>query len=370
LDNIISASLIEQIHKKDGKFIIATAGGGASAISSLLDVAGASNTVLSASVPYHQDELSQYLGGTPDQACSSATARALAMTAWQRARQIEDEVPVFGIGFTAALATNRMRRGDDRCFLAIQSRDETSLTEIIFDKTNRTRAEEEQLCCALIVGAMAESLGIEARYQSHFRESDTFIHSRQIAPESWQAVMLDKVHSTTADNPPAIVFPGAFNPIHDGHIAMAKYAQQRLGKDVCMELSIYNVDKPPLDYIEMQSRLTGMQEWPLSFTKAPTFVEKCRIFPGATFMVGTDTLIRISDKKYYNDSADKCITALKEINAMGNRFLVFGRQSSAGFTTLQDLDIPSILLEICDAVDETDFREDISSSQIRANLSS
>ena len=60
-------------------------GGGASLLAELLAVAGASRTVLDASIPYAKQALGDLLGKSPQQAASQATARALAMTAYQRA---------------------------------------------------------------------------------------------------------------------------------------------------------------------------------------------------------------------------------------------------------------------------------------------
>ena len=115
----------------------------------------------------------------------------------------------------------------------------------------------------------------------------------------------------------------------------------------------------------MESRQAGSQEWPLIFTNAPTFIEKCRLFPGALFIVGTDTLIRIADKKYYGGSEEKCDKALSEKEALGNRFLVFSRHSAGAFVTLADLEIPAILSQLCTSVDENEFREDVSSTELR-----
>lgn len=377
LDN----SLVEQIHQRTGKIIIVVTGGGASAITRLLAVPGASNTLISAFIPYHQAELSTYLGAEPEQACSSNTARALAMVAWQRARQVEKSAPVFGVGCTAALATNRDRRGDDRCYIAIQSLDSTFVAEVTFDKAGRDRPEEEQLCSELLLGVIARTLGIDNDYLDPFRKTDVVSTSKTTAKKSWQTLLegdkrdtLDRYNRNPPDqavlatNSPTLIFPGAFNPLHKGHTAMLRYAEKRSGEKASLEISIFNVDKPPLDYMEMEMRQAGSKEWPLIFTNAPTFIEKCRLFPGTTFIVGSDTLIRIADKKYYDGNNDKCIDALNEINSLGNRFLVFGRQSSGRFVTLSDLDIPALLAQLCTSVDESEFREDVSSTEIRAEM--
>jgi len=367
---------MEQVHQRAGKFNIVVTGGGASAISRLLEVPGASNSLLSAFIPYHEHELRNYLGGQPDQACSSKTARALAMVAWRRARQIEKEVPVFGVACTAALATNRDRRGDDRFYIAAQSLDSTLVTKVTFDKSGRTRAEEESLCSQMLLGVIAEMLDIKSNHLDAFRDTDVISTSKIVALKSWRALMQgderesahhDTVgHKSAKFSSPTLVFPGAFNPMHRGHVNMLHYAEKSTGEKATLEISIFNVDKPPLDYIEMESRRAGSLEWPLIFTNAPTFIEKCRLFPGALFIVGTDTLIRIADKKYYDGSEEKRSEALNEIKALGNRFLVFSRRSAGTFVTLADLEIPLILSQLCTSVSEKEFREDVSSTEMRA----
>jgi nicotinamide mononucleotide (NMN) deamidase PncC len=363
----LSKDVIQQIHDRDGKFIVAVTGGGASVVAELLAVAGASNTLLSAFIPYHEEELADYLGGSPDTACSSRTARALAMVSWQRAQKLTQQVPVYGVGCTAALATNRERRGEDRCFVAVQSAESTLEVSVTFDKSARSRQEEERLCCSLVLDLMADVLGISSDQTEGFRKSDTIRQNQVNADSSWQALLAGGTKFTATNNPPVLIFPGAFNPMHQGHAKMAEYAEQLTGHRVTLEISILNVDKPPLDFIEMQSRCDALQEWPLVFSAAPTFVEKCRLFPGSTLVVGVDTMERIVEPKYYGSSEERRDRALQEIDRLGNRFMVFGRQTPEGFTTLSSLDLPASLSNRCICITEKEFREDMSSTELRAN---
>jgi hypothetical protein len=175
------------------------------------------------------------------------------------------------------------------------------------------------------------------------------------------------------------VFPGAFNPLHQGHKEMARIAAERLGLRVEFELSIHNVDKPPLDYLEMQDRAGQFAEdETLWLTRAPTFEEKSRLFPDATFIVGADTIARIADPAYYGGSRQAMQAAIDRIAGRGGRFLVFGRRSQrevpakAGetpsvddFQTAESLILPHELSALCTAVPESAFRADVSSTQLR-----
>ena len=125
---------------------------------------------------------------------------------------------------------------------------------------------------------------------------------------------------------------------------MARLAAAQLSLPVEWELSITNVDKPPLDFYEMRARAaqfpSGTTLW---LTRAPTFVEKAAIFPGATFIVGADTLARIAEPRYYGNDREACAKALEAIAAAGCRFLVFGRRTQKRFESLADLALPPVL---------------------------
>jgi len=165
--------------------------------------------------------------------------------------------------------------------------------------------------------------------------------------------------------PAEVVFPGAFNPLHDGHLRMAAIAVEMLRKPVTMELAILNVDKPPLDYFEIEGRLRQFDAGQkVCLTRAATFEEKAALFPGATFLVGVDTLRRIVDPRYYRDAA-ACAAALERIAGRGCRFLVFARRMGADVIRMSHLDLSDTLRSLCREVSPDVFREDISSTELR-----
>ena len=58
------------------------------------------------------------------------------------------------------------------------------------------------------------------------------------------------------------------------------------GSDV-FELSAFNVDKPPLPVNVILERINQFSgKYSVVATNAPTFIQKARLFPGATFVVG------------------------------------------------------------------------------------
>ena len=138
-----------------------------------------------------------------------------------------------------------------------------------------------------------------------------------------------------------MILSGAFNPLHAGHRRMAKTAEEMLGLPTAMEISILNVDKPALDYLEIDRRLGQFPpEQAVWLTRAATFEDKSRLFPGATFVVGVDTLRRIADPRYYGNDRSVMVQSLQRIIARNCRFLVFGRALGSSFIRLSDLDLP------------------------------
>ena len=160
------------------------------------------------------------------------------------------------------------------------------------------------------------------------------------------------------------VLPGAFNPIHDGHRRMRVDAERRLGRRVAYELSIANVDKPPLDYHELNTRLERFEAGEVILTNAPTFLDKARTLGGVVFVVGADTMRRVAEPRYYGGVAVRD-AAIEELGALGCRFLVYGRLDAGVFTTRSDLTLPPALAAITSGVPESEFRNDLSSTVLR-----
>jgi nicotinic acid mononucleotide adenylyltransferase len=164
---------------------------------------------------------------------------------------------------------------------------------------------------------------------------------------------------------PNVLFPGSFNPMHHGHVRMAQIAAERLGEPVWLEISITNVDKPPLDFLTLRERLEPLTAYNVCLTRAPTFVEKAALFPGATFVVGADTLLRIADQRYYDGEEKRRDAAIVRLERAQARFLVFGRKCDGRFLTLANLSLPSRLAAACESVPEQEFRDNTSSTALR-----
>ncbi|HEX5272071.1 MAG TPA: hypothetical protein VFW33_16355, partial [Gemmataceae bacterium] len=100
--------------------------------------------------------------------------------------------------------------------------------------------------------------------------------------------------------------------------------------------------------------------------RAPTFVEKARLFPGTAFVLGADTAERVVAPRYYGGSAEEMGRALDEVRRQGCRFLVAGRAGGDGrFAELHHLDIPAAHRDLFVAIPAATFRVDVSSTALR-----
>jgi nicotinamide mononucleotide (NMN) deamidase PncC len=346
----------ELLHAAPWQGVFYVTGGGSLLLADLLTTPGASATVLEVRVPYAEAALAELLGRQPEQACSARTARALAMAAYQRARDLGSPKP-FGLACTASLATRHPKRGAHRAHVALQTDDATYDAHLTCDGDRET---EERELADLLWHALAQALELPLEAEPGVRPM--VAHTR--AQAEWRNLILgEALACATAPHDGRLLMPGAFNPLHEAHRRMLAIAEAKLGRPGAFELSIINVDKPFLDYTEIGARLAQFDK-PVWLTRLPTFLAKARHFRGAWFAVGADTVLRIADPRYYGTPAARD-AALEALAALGTRLLVFGRVIDGAFRTLDALDLPEGLRAISTGVAESEFRLEVSSTKLR-----
>ncbi|MFN0026920.1 MAG: hypothetical protein ACKV2O_07035 [Acidimicrobiales bacterium] len=222
------ARLVSAIHATETRAVLAVTGGGVAALSWLLGAPGASRTVLEATVPYAATALEQLIGSPPQQAVSAATAAHMAAACLRRAIALtlpihpertaphgtsplpsaeslsaestsirpygpptvprdpsvtqsggpattdptdppHRPVPLIGVSATAALISDRPKRGDHRAHVGLAWLDGSAfgrpgpgdaVWSLRLAKGARDRTGEDGLVSALVIAVLAHGSGI------------------------------------------------------------------------------------------------------------------------------------------------------------------------------------------------------------------
>ena len=368
--------LVERLHGSSTMAVMAVAGAGTQAISWLLGVAGASRTVLSLLVPYSPASMAELLGYAPEQSVAARTARDMARAAYRQALRLrEGDAPVVGVACTATIATDRVKRGEHRCHVAFWNGGGATAYSLEFVKGLRDRAGEDAVASKLLLSALAEASGVKFDLELGLDSRERIEVESVRYDDPIRALIAGHVDSAVVHPDGAMaadaafsggLLPGSFNPLHEGHERLAAVASGMLGAEVSFELSITNVDKPPLAEQEIRRRVAqfaGRRR--VVVTQALVFYRKAALFPGCAFVIGWDTATRLVDPRYYDGNVSNMIAALEDIRRQGCRFLVAGRADGDAFRTLDDVAIPRGFEGLFDAIPESAFRCDLSSTELR-----
>src|SRR5215469_1034756 len=374
--------LISALHGSGRKAALAITGGGSGAVGELLRIPGGSRLLIEAQVPYDEQALAAFLGFAPAQASSADTAIAMAQTARARAAKLMPAgTDLVGLGATAALVSDRPRRGEHRFHIAFANAAGIAHCTGVLAKGRRDRAAEEDLVSRAIILWLAHACGVAAASPQSLLDADEHYAERLVAAgaavdtiDQLLAGAFDRVtvqpdgQMMLSASQPVVLFPGSFNPMHEGHVLLARVAEELRQQPLAFEISVTNVDKPTLAGETVRHRLAQFA-WksPVELTRAPTFLDKSRLFPSTTFVIGADTAERLVAPKYYGDDELRMHLALEEIASSGSSFLVAVRIDAMGrVRALNDILVPRRYADLFTEIPEHHFRLDISSSEIRA----
>lgn len=378
--------LVEKIHDAPQLMVMSFAGAGSQALAWLHSVGGSSRTVLEVVDRYSAPSLMEATGFPPEQFTSLRVAKAMAEHAYGRAQDIVGRLeerrprPVFGVGLTATIATDRPKRGDHRMSLAVRDAFGTLSHEVVLAKGERDRSGEEELLSTFALNAIAEASGVLHTIDPKWREDErletTFDAALPVAAfrrrdRPWLRLDPDGSWAEPAAARGLAIVSGSFHPVHEGHLELARVAGRHSDREVVFELPLQNAEKGEVPILEARRRAAQFADRaPILLTRAPLFAQKAELFPGALFVVGADTAVRVVDPSFYDDSRTGMLQALEAIRARGCRFLVAGRKVEGTFTTLDEIELPEGFEDLFEGLSEDTFRKDVSSSQFRREWAS
>ena len=365
---------VEAILHSGTRLALATTGGGSELISWLLNHPGASRAVVEAQVPYSERALAAYLAFAGPHGANEQTARDMAGRAFVRVASFAElGQDCIGVGCSAALATDRLRRGADRGYIALRLERAYRLYTLHFEKGAVERLEQEEVLSRLALEAIVEACGGPVAGAS--LPDYAHLARRELALDDPLGLLFGGELDVVEMRPDGVVAPevergqrlflsGSFNPLHEGHERLVAAAGQLSGRRPSLELSIENVDKPPC----RGARSSGAWRrcavaFPVVMTRSPTFLQKARLFGGCHFVLGYDTVVRLLQGQYYEEGERGVAAALEEFAAGGCRFWVAGRVDGDAYRTLADMDVPE---QYADLFASVPFRMDISSTELRA----
>ncbi|MDO4558503.1 MAG: hypothetical protein Q4C47_06030 [Planctomycetia bacterium] len=388
----------------------------------LLETPGISGILREVVVPYSPESMTEYLGFPVEHASSERTARQLAVRAACTRRHEKfsgtnppettgksDETGVCGLAAVASLVSDRPKRGEHRVDVAYASEREVRVFHVTLTKGKRDRASEDRLAGELLALALATAAGvIESppegawRYPASFErsedtgelrtldETESLTSRGVVAPDPWRRLWRGEIpyiwctipeHGAWRWEEPderktperTLVFPGSWNPLHRGHRTMMRIAEEKTGMRGVYECAIRNVDKPPLDYLEVADRLRHFEAGSqVILSGLATFDEKSQYLRGSTFIVGADTCRRLVDVRYHGNSEQERDRTLERMIDRNCGFLIFGRVEPGDpavpgrhFDDLRNPAVPEILRRHSEFIPESEFRDDISSTELR-----
>lgn len=312
------------------------------------------------------DEVREAMGGVPDQVVSAATARDLAMAAYQQRDRTDSGLTTFGLGLTADAA---------QAFAALQTREATITLRGTPGSTPMGLGLVDSLLRA--VTGSGEQNPREAGHALATERSEVRGAPDLVELVHGELATVVRLGDWDRSGGPRVVFPGSFHPFHNGHALLARLAHERTGLPVDFELAVVNVDKPTLNYHAIEERTAGLlagrepHHGRLWLTRAATFREKAESIPGPiTFVVGFDTLARIGHARYYADEIARDLELSRLRDEHRARFLVFHRNRDDGQPSGEaDFDaLPASLRQLCDVVPRDEVRSilAVSSRALRA----
>jgi hypothetical protein len=288
--------------------------------------------------------MDRFLGYSPAQYCSADAAIAMALAAYVEAFAPGGS-PAIGLGLTASVASRSAHRGDHRVFVATVSDARATLVSATLHKGAGAdaRRRDGDVCDAIGLAALlaaAHGRAIEPSPDvAHWSSEDCSARAMQVFLERPYFAASGKRRPAPTNGNGLALFPGAFNPPHDGHFWMARE------NAATFHITINPPHKPALSVAEVLQRSKLLDGFPRLFTEGdPLYLDKARRFPGAKILIGADAVARMLEPKWGVEVG----SLLRELRQLGIRLLVADREMDGKLLSLDD--ISGAPMDLCERI--------------------
>jgi hypothetical protein len=300
--------------------VIAT-GAGAGFLHALWAVPGISKVLVSANLPYAKEATVAEIGYASEHFVSVEAAVGLAHAAYAQASRA-GAGRLVGMGITASVATTRAHRGQPRFVVAVMDGSRVlSRPCLLAHGTGAIARERDDLdvtraAMGLLEGLLFGDTGEPSTEDSAlsrevFFTTPVFLANgeRDWAPETGDQLLF---------------YPGAFDPLHEGHVGLHQAAVLASGRRAYFEVTSDQPHKEALSVQTMLTRAVLLRHacCNVFFSRgAPLYIDKARRYPGAHFVIGADALDRMLDPKWGPEIGPM----LAEFESLRTRFWVGAR---------------------------------------------
>jgi len=360
------------------KLNLYTTGGGTPAIGVLTGIAGASNCIFEARLPYATlvtDKIIKPFLAEANGYCNKEVALALTEAAYndiistylEETKDLDSLTTCnfIGIGSTSAIMSKTIKKGDHRMHAFYKKSNNGLITEcvqydFILSKGKRSREDEDKVIADVILNkilADATNLQSEVVENEYLFEEEKIIKTVHTLDNPIDEVLEGKKkfvlfipnNKSNSDNKftvftnikitNSIIFPGSFNPLTIGHVQLILETINHLGfssedhPPIILEIGL-NADKGALTRVQIEGRIKqildqlnihGIKNIGIAVTSSPLYLQKTEIFQQCTYIIGADTAIRLLDPKYTKDCIFELVYSLSLIQSRGTKFIVGGR---------------------------------------------
>ena len=383
---------LQKLIASDVRLSLYVSGGCSSILGWLTLLGGSSKVIAETRNLYCKGSACSLLGYDPDKFVDSNVTRDLALSAFTNTQKYMyyesnnlsfDQNRVLGVGISGALRSNFERKGLHHAYISLVDQKKYTTYYIILDKNKRSREEEDYFIGYNVLNLINTPITETPTLVGELLPGDEI---KVLESKDTIDLLLSTLETTTLNIiflpggkmlanqilKKCAVIPGSFNPLHDGHVALAEAVAKKFelkDSDIIFELSALNADKGLISREEIEKRVKVINErgFGAMLTNRPFFYAKNEYLKNGYFVVGTDTYKRIIDTKYYSNSNEVMISKLAEFLRCENHLVVAPRLNSQTnkLETLADFSVPEIFKNIHEL---DNFRMDISSTELRQKV--